>query len=52
MTTQPDDDSYPESWKPRHIREREREETQQRREFELHVSALSDEELERIRGDR
>lgn len=48
MTEQPDDDSYPASWTPRHIRERDAERT----EFELHVSALSDEELKRIRGDR
>jgi hypothetical protein len=48
MTEQPDDDSYPSSWKPQHVRERDA----QRAEFELHVSALSDEELERIRRDR
>ena len=47
-TSEPIDDSYPEAWKPQYVKERE----QQRTEFELHVSALSDEELQRIRGDR
>ena len=33
-----DDDSYPEAWKPRHIRKREQEEAQQREAFETHVA--------------
>jgi hypothetical protein len=47
MTTQPSDDdsSYPESWKPKWVRERDAA----RAEFEAHVAALSDEELKRIR---
>lgn len=39
---------YPSAWRPAHIRARD----EQRTEFELHVAALSDEDLERIRGDR
>lgn len=53
MTTQPaDDDSYPDAWKPRHIKEREQKEARQREEFELAVAALTPEELQQIRGDR
>jgi hypothetical protein len=46
--TEPVDDSYPAAWRPSYIRERD----QQRAEFEIHVAALSDEELQRIRGDQ
>ena len=45
-----DDSSYPEAWTPPHIRRRRQEEAQQREEFEIHVAALSDAELKRIRG--
>ena len=38
MTEQPTDDSYPDSWKPRHIKERE----QQLTEMEMFVSAMDD----------
>lgn len=54
MTTPtPDDDSYPEAWRPAHLRERDRQIAAQREEFEERVAALSDTDLERIRkGDR
>ena len=41
----PEPTDYPESWKPKHVRERDAA----RAEFEKHVAALSDEELKRIR---
>ena len=48
-TPEPVDDSYPDSWKPIWIKEREA----QRTEFETRVANLSDEALKRIRrGDR
>ena len=49
MTTpEPEPTEYPSNWVPRHIKERE----QERAEFEIHVAALTDEDLKRIRGDR
>ena len=47
MSTEPVDDSYPDAWKPHHVRERDA----LRAEFEAHVNALSVEELKRIRGE-
>lgn len=35
MTTQPDDDSYPESWTPPHLRRQRERERQERYEAEL-----------------
>lgn len=48
MAEQLDDDDYPASWRPRERRQRD----EARAEFELHVQALSDDELKRIRGGK
>jgi hypothetical protein len=49
-TEPPDDSSYPSSWTPRHIRERELPAT----ELELHLASLSDDEFaaltKKVRG--
>ena len=47
MSEQPPDDSYPDAWKPAHVRERDAK----RVEFETHIASLSDAEIARIRDE-
>ena len=44
MSEQPPDDSYPDAWKPAHVREHDAK----RVECETHIASLSDAEIARI----
>lgn len=48
--TEPAADDYPPQWRPKERREMDQQ-RQDRSEFELHVSALSNEEITRIRQE-